>query len=137
MIQEKDISVIIVQHHRANNMSETEKTEKEEIQEIISKFIEDREKDKDVYFQGAYGELFEEEEKHTDYQHEIFTKIVFQVLSLNEKGQSYKIPKLVEKNYYIPLPAKEDFDKFIELFGKHLQEALTAASKEILQKDKK
>jgi hypothetical protein len=117
-------------------MEEQQKTEKEQIEEIISKFIEDKQKDKDVYFRGAYGELFEEEEKHTDYQHEIFTKIVFQVLSLNEKGQSYKIPKLVEKNYYIPLPAKEDFDKFIELFDKHLQEALTSASKEVLKTDK-
>lgn len=115
---------------------EKSKTEKEQIEEIISQFIDTKNKDQDFYFKGVYGELFEDEEKHTDYEHEIFTKVVFRVLSINEKGQAYKTSKVVEKNYYIPLPMKEDYDKFIGLFETYLQEALAKAGKDILEKNK-
>lgn len=108
--------------------------EQKEIEEIISKFIENKESDKETYFRGVYGELFESEEKHTDYQHEILIRIAFQVLSVNEKGQSVKTSKVVEKNYYIPLPAKENYDKFIELFDSHLQTSISKAGKEILDR---
>lgn len=116
---------------------ETQKTEEQkEIEEIISRFVDTKNKDRDFYFKGVYGELFEEEEKHTDYQHEIFTKVIFKVLSVNEEGKAYKIPKVVEKNYYIPLPMREDYDKFIELFDSYLQEALAKAGKDSLEKNK-
>jgi hypothetical protein len=112
----------------------SDKTEQQEIDEIVSKLLEDKQIDKDVYFQGVYNELFEQEEKHTDYQHEILVKVVFQVLSVNEKGQSVKTSKVVEKNYYIPLPAKENYDKFIELFDGHLLTSISKAGEEILDK---
>lgn len=112
----------------------SDKTEQQEIDEIISKFLENKKSEKDVYFQGVYNELFEQEEKHTDYQHEILVKVVFQVLSVNEKGQSVKTSKVVEKNYYIPLPAKENYDKFIELFDGHLTASLSKTGEEILDK---
>lgn len=129
----RDTSVIIVQHQQDKNMSEENNIdEQKQIEEIISKFIENKKTDKDTYFQGVYNELFEQEEKHTDYQHEILVKVVFQVLSVNEKGQTVKTPKVVEKNYYIPLPAKENYDKFIELFDGYLQTSILKAGKEIL-----
>jgi hypothetical protein len=110
----------------------SEKTEQQEIDKIISKLLENKQSDKDIYFQGVYNELFEQEEKHTDYQHEILVKVVFQVLSVNEKGQSVKTSKVVEKNYYIPLPVKENYDKFIELFDNHLKTSISKAGTEIL-----
>ena len=112
----------------------SDKTEQQEIDEIISKFLENKKSDKDTYFQGVYNELFEQEEKHTDYQHEILVKVVFQVLSVNEKGQTSKTSKVVEKNYYITLPSKENYDKFIDLFDGHLQTSILEAGKEILDK---
>jgi hypothetical protein len=112
----------------------SEKTEQQEIDEVIEKLLENKQSDKDVYFQGVYNELFQQEEKHTDYQHEILVKVVFQVLSINEKGQSVKTSKVVEKNYYIPLPVKENYDKFIELFDGHLVASVTKAGEEILDK---
>lgn len=134
MILRKDISVIIVQPQQDKVMSEENIDEQKEIEEIIAKFIENKTLDKETYFRGVYGELFESEEKHTDYQHEILVKVAFQVLSVNEKGQSVKTSKVVEKNYYIPLPAKENYDKFIELFDTHLQTSIAKAGKEILDK---
>ena len=112
----------------------SDKIEQQEIDEVISKFLENKKSEEDVYFQGIYNELFDKEEKHTDYEHEILIKVVFQVLSVNEKGQSVKTSKVVEKNYYIPLPAKENYDKFIELFDGHLQTSILEAGKEILDK---
>jgi hypothetical protein len=114
----------------------SDKTEQQEIDEVISKFLEDKKSEKDVYFQGVYNELFEQEQKHTDYEHEILIKVVFQVLSVNEKGQAVKTSKVVEKNYYIPLPAKENYDKFIELFDGHLLTSISKAGSETLDTKK-
>jgi hypothetical protein len=117
-------------------MTQEKNTEEQqkEIEKIIGSFVSDHEKQKDDYFKGIYGELFEEEEKHTNYQHEIFTKVTFQVLSINDTEKTVKIPRLVEKNYYIPLPMKADFEKFIGIFDEHLQASLAKASKEIFDK---
>jgi|688.fasta_scaffold1024643_2 hypothetical protein len=111
-----------------------ENTDQEHIDKIIEDLVSAKTKEAEDYFRGSYGELFEDQEKHTDYQHEILAKVVFQVLSVNEKGQSVKTSKVVEKNFYIPLPVKEDYDRFIGIFDDHLQKSMAKASKEIFDK---
>jgi hypothetical protein len=82
-------------------------------------------------FKGMYGELFEKEQKHTSSQHEICVKVTFQVFSVDTNGETVHCPKVVENNYYIPLPLKEEFDKYIEKFNGFLTEAMSKAAENL------
>jgi hypothetical protein len=114
---------------------EKEKNNTESIVEAIAKLIPDIHKENiALEISGMYADLFEEDKKHTDSEHEISIKVVFQVFSLNEKSQVVKSPKIIENNYYIPLPHKEDYDKYINLFNEFLQDTIKKTSENFKNK---
>lgn len=116
-------------------MSENQKTESENIENLIKDLLLEKQiKDMEFYNRGMYGELFESETKHTDAQHEICIKVTFQVLSVDLKGETVHCPKVVENNYYIPLPCKEEYDPYIEKFNGFLAEAIKKASESLKNK---
>ena len=118
-------------------MSENQTTtESENIENLIKDLLLEKQKqDFEFNNKGMYGELFESETKHTDAQHEICVKVVFQVLSVDIKGETVHCPKIVENNYYIPLPCKEDYNPYIEKFNGFLAEAMKKASESLQNKN--
>lgn len=111
-------------------MSEEQKETNPDIEQLFKDLMLDqRINNNNFQIQGMYGELFEQEEKHTNAQHEICIKVVFQVLSVDPNGETVRCPKVVENNYYIPLPVKEEFDPYIEKFNLFLTEAMEKSAK--------
>lgn len=114
---------------------ETNKNNTDSILEAIEKLVPDiNREDISLQINGMYADLFQEAQKHTDSEHEISIKVIFQVFSLDEKRQVVRSPKMVENNYYIPLPHKEDYDKYINLFNDVLQQTLKQTAENLSKK---
>lgn len=114
---------------------ETNKKHTDAILEAIEKLVPDIHKeDIALEINGMYADLFEDNKKHTDSEHEISIKVIFQVFSLDEKRQVVRSPKMVENNYYIPLPHKEDYDKYIDLFNNFLQDSIKKTAENLNSK---
>lgn len=112
-------------------MSEKELSEEEKILQFVNELFEGRNKDLLQNSQGNYGELFEAQKKKTLAPHEIFINVVFHVISLDPETQNQTTTKMVEENYYVPLPVKEDFNKYIDKFNASLKKAVVEASSEV------
>ncbi len=112
-------------------MSEKELSEEEKILQFVNELFEGRNKDLLQNSQGNYGELFEAQQKKTSAPHEIFINVVFHVISLDAETQNQTTTKMIEENYYVPLPVKEDFNKYIDKFNSSLKKAIVEASNEV------
>jgi hypothetical protein len=107
-------------------------SEEEKIVKFVEELFQGRKNELLQQSQGYYGELFDLDKKKTPAQHEILINVVFHVLSLDAETQNQTTSKMVEQNFYIPLPGKENFDKYVQKFDEVLKKAIVEASNSII-----
>lgn len=60
---------------------------------------------------------------------EIVFDITAKVLSENEKGETVNTKEIMTKKFHIPVPIDKDHNKFMNVFFKHIEEALLDSTK--------
>lgn len=108
----------------------------EEINLFIKRLIETTGKDdldSITKSTGMYGDIMNKtnKKKFHAHEHEIFVKVIFEVISTNNQEHEIYKPEVIEKNYYIPLPSTEDYKKFINIFDTRIKNSVEEAASTI------
>lgn len=78
-------------------------------------------------FKSEYDYIEQPLEKLIDCPHEIVFSITANVLSQNEKGELIDTKEILEQNYHIPVPIDKDYQNYMAVFFKYLEDKMIDA----------
>lgn len=86
---------------------------------------------------GQYHDLFDQENPldqlpvaDKDNRHEIYIKVTYSTLTIDDKKNEAGFVNVIDDNYVIPVPSSIDYKIFIDKFKTALNNALVEISKE-------
>lgn len=69
--------------------------------------------------------------------HEIIFTVIAHVMEENDKGELVSSKEICKKNYHIPVPPNNDYNRYMDAFFKHIENCISSSAKHATKQSEK